>query len=158
VLTGFVTGSANYTLEFFGFSDPGKVFYQGKPHHYQFGNGKVKLTLSGGGTLQFGGNSSIYQVALATTPVLQNEAIWLRPFPNPFNPKTWISFNLPVQQNVSLHVYSLTGKKVAVLLDNQSLQGRQRIAWDAGKQPSGLYFYLLQVGQQVLLSRGMLLK
>ncbi len=72
-------------------------------------------------------------------------------YPNPFNPKTTISFNLPSNQQVKLAVYSLDGRKVATLLDEPRSAGAHEVTWmgldDAG-QPvaSGSYMYRLEAG------------
>jgi hypothetical protein len=72
-------------------------------------------------------------------------------YPNPFNPKTTISFSLPANQQVKLAVFSLDGRKVATLLDEPRSAGTHEVTWmgldDAG-QPvaSGSYMYRLDAG------------
>ena len=38
-------------------------------------------------------------------------------YPNPFNPNTIIEFNLPVNSNVTLKIFNLTGREIVTLLD-----------------------------------------
>ena len=64
-------------------------------------------------------------------------------YPNPFNPTTEISFNLPQTAYVTLYIYNVTGQKVAVLVDRQMGAGRHTAQWDAGSFSSGVYFYRL---------------
>ena len=79
-------------------------------------------------------------------------------YPNPFNPSTLISFNLPKASNVSLKVYSITGKLVATLLDEYVQNGYHAVRWDASNQASGIYFYTLNVENTALSKRMVLIK
>lgn len=65
-------------------------------------------------------------------------------YPNPFNPSTKISFQLPVKSRVSLKVYNLIGKEVAVLIDEERPVGAHQFDFDASTMPSGLYIYTLK--------------
>lgn len=81
-------------------------------------------------------------------------------FPNPFNPVTKISFDLPVSGKVDLSVYNILGEKVEALVDGYLPAGSHSLTWSAndGSQslPSGVYFYKL-VTDGATLSRKMLL-
>ncbi|MFX0133296.1 MAG: T9SS type A sorting domain-containing protein, partial [Candidatus Hodarchaeota archaeon] len=66
--------------------------------------------------------------------------------PNPFNPETTISFELPVSTHVILDIYNMLGQKIDTLIDEPRPAGYQQIIWngkdDAGRIiGSGLYFY-----------------
>lgn len=67
-------------------------------------------------------------------------------YPNPFYPKTTISFNVPSKSNVSLKVFNSVGKEVAVLESQELAAGDYQRQWDASGVPSGIYYYRLQVG------------
>ena len=67
-------------------------------------------------------------------------------YPNPFNPTTTIDFQLPFTGKTTLEVFSLTGQKVAVLLDQVKEAGYYTINFNAFGIPSGVYFYKLQAG------------
>lgn len=67
-------------------------------------------------------------------------------FPNPFNPKTQIAFELASMQSVSLKLYNVFGKEVAVLVDGEKPAGRNVVKVDASVFPSGVYFYTLRAG------------
>ena len=68
----------------------------------------------------------------------------LQNYPNPFNPATTIQFALPYAQQITLKVYDITGREVAVLAQNQTFgAGSQTVAFDASDLSSGVYIYRL---------------
>ncbi|MEW6196410.1 MAG: T9SS type A sorting domain-containing protein [Bacteroidota bacterium] len=68
-------------------------------------------------------------------------------YPNPFNPTTVISFNLPQQEHVTLKVYDVLGKEVATLVEGVQNSGRHEVKFDASELASGIYFYTLKAGK-----------
>jgi uncharacterized protein YjdB/fibronectin type 3 domain-containing protein len=73
-------------------------------------------------------------------------------YPNPFNPSTIIKFALPQAAHVTLTIYNLLGKEVAVLVDETLPAGRYEKRWVARDSfvrslPSGVYLYRLQSGR-----------
>lgn len=78
------------------------------------------------------------------TPVLNAN------YPNPFNPSTTISFNLPEAGNACLEIFNLKGQRVKQLLPASSLPaGEHKAVWDGRDdcgQPvsSGVYLYRLR--------------
>ena len=65
-------------------------------------------------------------------------------YPNPFNPATAIMFTMPSRQNISLKVYNIFGREVAVLINEVKEPGKFTVTFNAKDLPSGLYFYKLQ--------------
>jgi hypothetical protein len=69
--------------------------------------------------------------------------------PNPFNPETVLSFDLPDAREVSLVVYDLAGRTVRTLMDDEVRgAGRHEMKWDGSNDqgtavPSGVYLYRL---------------
>lgn len=67
--------------------------------------------------------------------------------PNPFNPSTLITYELKSPSNVKLYVYTLTGKLVAKLIDEQQTAGNYTVEFNAADYPelsTGIYFYKLE--------------
>ncbi len=70
-------------------------------------------------------------------------------FPNPFNPRTTISYALKENSNVILEILNIRGQKVRTLLDKNIIAGFHNIIWN-GKDDnnrhvsSGIYFYRLR--------------
>lgn len=67
-------------------------------------------------------------------------------YPNPFNPSTKIRYAIPQSAFTSLKVYSITGKEVAVLVNEHKTPGVYEINFDASELSNGVYFYKLQSG------------
>jgi len=67
-------------------------------------------------------------------------------YPNPFNPSTTIRYTLPQTSEVSLAIYTITGKKVTQLQSGTKEAGTHSVRFDASSLASGIYFYVLEAG------------
>jgi len=79
-------------------------------------------------------------------------------YPNPFNPGTKISWQSLVGSWQTLKIYDVLGNVVATLVDEYKPAGKYEIEWDAGKYPSGVYFYQLNTGEFVNTKKMILIK
>ena len=81
-------------------------------------------------------------------------------YPNPFNPSTVISYQLPVISNVSLKIFDILGNEVTTLVNKQQQPGDYEILFEADKLrlSSGVYFYQLICGEFMEVKRMVLLK
>ncbi len=79
-------------------------------------------------------------------------------YPNPFNPSTTIRFSIPEQSGVTLTIYDVLGRKIAVLIDDELDAGTYEHVFDASHLASGLFLYQLRAGDRVETKRLMLLK
>jgi len=75
-------------------------------------------------------------------------------YPNPFNPVTTIDFAVPRAGQVLLEVFTVDGRRVRTLVNEEMATGQHRVSWDgmdtAGQRvASGTYFYRLQAGDAV---------
>ena len=88
--------------------------------------------------------------------LIPKETVLLANYPNPFNPETWIPYQLAAPADVSISIYSADGAVVRTLaLGHQAsglYQSRTRAAYWDGKNEfgesvsSGVYFYTLTAG------------
>jgi endo-1,4-beta-xylanase len=67
-------------------------------------------------------------------------------FPNPFNPSTRITYDLPGSMHVKLSVYDVLGREVATLVNEQQSAGHYSVTFNAGQLPSGAYVYRIRAG------------
>lgn len=79
-------------------------------------------------------------------------------YPNPFNAQTTINFALPNASHVTIEVYDLLGRSVAVLVDSELPAGYHTAIWDADDQSSGMYFYKIQAGEFIETRKMLILK
>jgi subtilisin family serine protease len=84
-------------------------------------------------------------------------------FPNPFNPTTDISFGLPNAGKINLEVYDIMGRRVKTLVNGELAAGVHKISWngtnDKGEHiSSGVYFYKLSSGDNVVTKKMVMLK
>ncbi len=86
----------------------------------------------------------------STVELLQN-------YPNPFNPTTEIAFRLSESARVKLTVYDALGREISVLEDGMKNAGFHISSFEASQLSSGVYFYRLEVGSQVIATKKMLL-
>ncbi len=103
-----------------------------------------------------GFNVNYFDVAAVPTGVGrfgQPVAAALHPcYPNPFNPTTTISYDVQGGVPVTLAIYDVTGRRIMVLVDGESMHaGRHELTWDGRDQSgrvvaSGVYFYRLDAG------------
>jgi len=89
---------------------------------------------------------------------LPSQFALLHNYPNPFNARTVINYQLPVRSSVRLEVYNLLGKKVATLVDAEEQAGYRSVSWDGSGVSSGIYFYKLMAGDFTETKRMMLIK
>ena len=109
----------------------------------------VVVSADGHGPWQFTVTIPIVVPAAATTALFAN-------YPNPFNPETWIPFDLAEDADVTVHIYDLAGRSVRRLALGRrgpgSYRGRTDAAYWDGRDDfgesvsSGMYIYELRAG------------
>jgi len=94
-----------------------------------------------------------YKWVITTTNVREREpslpsAFQLYPnFPNPFNPATTISYDIPEASFVSLKVFDINGREVRAIFNGFQEAGKYEITFDASTLASGVYVYKLEAGK-----------
>lgn len=79
-------------------------------------------------------------------------------YPNPFNPVTTIGFTLHASSFVSLEVYDMLGRNVALLVNENLHPGVYKVEFAASGLSSGVYYYRLQADAFVQTRKMILLR
>ncbi|MEK7262914.1 MAG: T9SS type A sorting domain-containing protein [Bacteroidota bacterium] len=113
-------------------------------------NNDVSFTDSTGNRYSYTGYNITLKYKLLPTSVgneqhTVSEFTLSQNYPNPFNPQTAIGFSLLAVGNVTLKVYDIFGREVAVLVHKKMEAGKYSVEWNAESFASGMYFYRLAV-------------
>ncbi len=112
-------------------------------------------------TTMFGEPVGVEDVSGSPVP---NEFSLKQNYPNPFNPITKIRYEIPVIETgrpasiVSLAVYDILGKQVAVLVNEVQSPGTYEVEFNASELTSGIYFCELKANESRRISKMILLK
>lgn len=67
-------------------------------------------------------------------------------YPNPFNPGTTIKYEIEKNSNVKITLYDISGREMAVLVNEKQRAGKYTILFDGKNLASGVYFYKIVAG------------
>ena len=95
-----------------------------------------ELTITSNIIVDWHGNS----ITATISSIIPTDYVLLSAYPNPFNPVTAISFELPEAAFVSLKVYDMNGREIAELVNSELNGGYYTFSWNAIGQSSGIYF------------------
>ena len=126
----------------------------------------AQARLEDDGSLAFKQGIEILENLLAS--LIPEETALLANYPNPFNPETWIPYQLATSAEVTLIIYDMNGQLVRRLTVGHQAAGMYRnrsraVYWDGRNQlgesvASGLYFYTLTAGEFTATKRMLILK
>jgi len=98
-------------------------------------------------------------VGVLPDDALQPEVITLyHNYPNPFNPKTVITYKLSTYSPVDLSIFNLLGQKVTTLVSEKKEAGIYKIDWDASGFASGMYLIRLESEKYIKVRKCLLIK
>jgi len=129
---------------------------------YDIDNDEDKDLLIG----QFNGGLNLFinNGTVTTDPVdIMVNTYSLSNYPNPFNPITTISYDIPLESHTTITIYDLIGREVTELVNDHTQAGTHRIVWngtnnDGQLMPSGMYFYQLKADNYLETRKLLLLK
>jgi hypothetical protein len=127
-------------------------------HYYQFEDTDVEIEQTYYYKLfsvDFNGDVYEYPTIAAGAAVMLPQSFSLKQnFPNPFNPTTKMSFDVPQESNVKLEVYNMLGQKIRTLVDGRLQPGiYQNVIWDAKDDrgnsiANGIYYLVFTADAQ----------
>ncbi len=79
-------------------------------------------------------------------------------YPNPFNPSTKIQYFVPSKDLVTLKVYDILGREVAILINQLVEAGNYEVDFNAAGLASGIYFYRMKAGNFISIKKMILLR
>jgi len=79
-------------------------------------------------------------------------------YPNPFNPSTTIKYFIPKTQHVTIKVYDILGREIAVLVNERQQAGEHSLIFNGQNLSSGIYFYRMKTGDFSAIRKSVLTK
>ncbi len=151
------------------FSDRPNSFVPGhgttlEPHHYTFLDTTQETSplfyrlrqVDLDGTIHYSDAILIDGLTGVEQPNAPREYALHQNTPNPFNPSTRISYELPNATHALIEVFNVLGQRVATLVDAAHGAGRFDVVFDGNALSSGVYVYRMKTGERTL-TRKMLL-
>jgi photosystem II stability/assembly factor-like uncharacterized protein len=169
---------ADTTVTVLAINNVGDIYAQGKNNIYKSVDGSCWIDLGGGQSkpiLALAFDSSGYAYAgtygegvlrskqsttdIKDIPLFVPASYFLyQNYPNPFNPNTMIRYELPKESFVTLKVYDVLGREVAMLVNGVEEPGKKSVVFDANRFSSGVYFYRLKAGEYLQTKKLLLTK
>lgn len=100
------------------------------------------------------------QETTATQEVLSSSPLAFKleqNYPNPFNPSTTINYTIPINGNVSLRIFDLSGRAISTLVSQNQFAGSYSVTWNASELASGIYLYRLETENGLVSNKKLLL-
>lgn len=113
------------------------VYFTDENHGWACGRGGALIKTVDGGGISY---AETYEINKSGFNLVQN-------YPNPFDRNTTLTYVLPRRSSVRLELYSITGLKMATLLQTEKEAGEYQITIDGSTLPSGIYFCRYTWGQ-----------
>ena len=87
--------------------------------------------------------------------IIPNKISLEQNFPNPFNPATAFQYNLAESGTIELTITDIVGRKVTTLISGYQRSGNHNVLWtgkdsNGNQVPSGIYFYNLKSGSNII--------
>ena len=121
-------------------------------------SGDTQYLLEGSGEITITGNVSDLNLSKAGYEPLPDVFSLNQNFPNPFNPTTNITVELPEDQHATISVWTLAGQKVATLYQGDLNSGTHTFTFNGENLASGMYFYQIDAGLYQATKKMLLMK
>jgi photosystem II stability/assembly factor-like uncharacterized protein len=91
--------------------------------------------------IDFDGTFTLSQIVIVHIENYPSAFSLYQNFPNPFNPNTEITFEIPYQSQVRIILYNITGQETKTIINRKYDAGFHSILLNANDLSSGIYFY-----------------
>ncbi|MBN1348327.1 T9SS type A sorting domain-containing protein, partial [candidate division KSB1 bacterium] len=119
----------------------------------------IPFTLGPDGSISYEGGSLLVPTSVEEqSEVVPTEFAIMQNYPNPFNPSTTIRYDIPREVHVTLTVYDVMGREVAVLVNQKQRAAAYEILWNADGLASGEYLCRISAGDFVSVRKFILMK
>jgi len=99
-----------------------------------------------------------FDFTTGNVPVNTQNLLLKSNYPNPFNPTTVFSYNIPSSGQVNLSIFNVKGQLVETLVSTYQEAGEHSIPWNADNYSSGIYLYQLSWGDEHISRKCILMK
>lgn len=100
--------------------------------------------------------SGLTGIENSTYEIISNLTLFQN-FPNPFNTKTKIKYQLSNTKSIDLSIYTILGEKIIILFSGEQQAGIYEFEWDASGYASGIYLYRIKYQDDIFLTKKLLL-
>jgi photosystem II stability/assembly factor-like uncharacterized protein len=114
--------------------------------------------IGNGGTILKTNNANITGIKNRIDAEIPSGFRLFQNYPNQFNPTTRIEYSIPNSSFVTLKVYDVLGREVAVLINEEKHAGNYEVEFNGKNLSSGIYFYKLQAGNYSSVKKMILMK
>jgi photosystem II stability/assembly factor-like uncharacterized protein len=115
----------------------------------QYSIGQIRVATYGRGIWESPVELGSAVTVKSATKDLPGEFMLQQNHPNPFNPSTTFTYELPNSSVVRLSVYDMLGREVSTLVNGDQDAGYHEVRFDGSNLPTGVYFYRMQAGSYV---------
>ncbi|MDF1572018.1 MAG: T9SS type A sorting domain-containing protein [Bacteroidales bacterium] len=123
----YIGNNQSGTGPFYGILDEIKMY------NYALSNAEVK---------------AVYGTSVDVPVRIGDELNPVKNYPNPFSSSTTFEYNLASENDVTLYIYSLSGRRLSTLVDQRQTAGTHSLTFDAVGMESGIYLYELRIGSK----------
>jgi len=103
-------------------------------------------------------NISIQEVLSNEESLLPSEFKLGKSYPNPFNPTTNFTVDLPQNSSITISVYDISGREVDQIFDGFLSRGSYLMHWNAMNFSSGIYFISMKLEEKKITQKITLIK
>ena len=108
--------------------------------------------------IDFNGNFEYHNLNSEVNVGVPSDFAMSQNYPNPFNPSTKIDYDIPVDGNVGIILYDMSGREVAKLVNEFKSAGYYTVNFNASNLSSGMYFYRLNAANFTATKKMVLVK